>query len=832
MEPEQFRKRYNIAKNKVSQLAVTSSCLTLLSATSALGVPFETSNIIQTAPLAIIFGTLGFGLVASILVRNARQNAKNHKNKSEQQIADLRTNLDRYENLLASLPEILIVWPVANIKPKIYGQSNIIFDMDAPLQNITKYNSWLSLEDSNFLLSHIEALRNKAIGFEVDLTSLNGKNLRISGHIMAGSAAIRIRAISQGSNITSLSQLDVAQFADFASTKSILALLSKPAWICNLDGKLVYSNAAYLKYSALLNKQNNNDGLAEIISKELLHEQVEQLRNSECIKKQINLANGERSEMTIFNIEGGSAGFLKISQNNQTDIKNTDNDNGFAYVDAFSLPVAVFDKDQKLCHFNKAYCELWGLDKKWLNSGVNETAILNKLHTKSLLPSVVNYRKWRKDHLASYELETSRINEWYLPDGRILSVKAVPASGQKGVVYIFEDISESRALKISHNALVNVQSETLNSLSEGVAVFGTNARLTLSNPSLSMLWGIPLNELDKNLHIDEIGELCAKAMPQDGKQIWQDLKAAIIDLSPSRSDKAERIKISDGRVIDYKITRLPDGQSMMSFVDVTKSISFETMLKERNEALIIADKIKDDFVKNVSYELRSPLTNIIGFSDMLDSGVSGELNKKQQEYTSYIKNSSQRLGILIDNILDLATIDAGVAELNFEQVDIMQLVERAKAGLVSMNDFAGTKAEINLIVEIEPNLPPLIADSTRIVQILYNLLANAMRFSEAGSRVWLNISSNNTRIIFTIEDEGEGISEEMKAVLFKRFEREATQGQQTGAGLGLAIVKSFVNLHSGSISLEKREPKGTRIIVSLPTNAEQAGSVEQASISA
>lgn len=832
MEPEQFRKRYNIAKNKVSQLAVTSSCLTLLSATSALGVPFETSNIIQTAPLAIIFGTLGFGLVASILVRNARQNAKNHKNKSEQQIADLRTNLDRYENLLASLPEILIVWPVANIKPKIYGQSNIIFDMDAPLQNITKYNSWLSLEDSNFLLSHIEALRNKAMGFEVDLTSLNGKNLRISGHIMAGSAAIRIRAISQGSNITSLSQLDVAQFADFASTKSILALLSKPAWICNLDGKLVYSNAAYLKYSALLNKQNNNDGLAEIISKELLHEQVEQLRNSECIKKQINLANGERSEMTIFNIEGGSAGFLKISQNNQTDIKNTDNDNGFAYVDAFSLPVAVFDKDQKLCHFNKAYCELWGLDKKWLNSGVNETAILNKLHTKSLLPSVVNYRKWRKDHLASYELETSRINEWYLPDGRILSVKAVPASGQKGVVYIFEDISESRALKISHNALVNVQSETLNSLSEGVAVFGTNARLTLSNPSLSMLWGIPLNELDKNLHIDEIGELCAKAMPQDGKQIWQDLKAAIIDLSPSRSDKAERIKISDGRVIDYKITRLPDGQSMMSFVDVTKSISFETMLKERNEALIIADKIKDDFVKNVSYELRSPLTNIIGFSDMLDSGVSGELNKKQQEYTSYIKNSSQRLGILIDNILDLATIDAGVAELNFEQVDIMQLVERAKAGLVSMNDFAGTKAEINLIVEIEPNLPPLIADSTRIVQILYNLLANAMRFSEAGSRVWLNISSNNTRIIFTIEDEGEGISEEMKAVLFKRFEREATQGQQTGAGLGLAIVKSFVNLHSGSISLEKREPKGTRIIVSLPTNAEQAGSVEQASISA
>ncbi len=821
MKPEPFRLQKKGVNNYLAHLMLSFAVLISSSATPAFGAPFEFSNIIEAAPLASIIGALGFGLIAGILVRHSRKNAKINAIKADKQITSLHAKLDNYESLLQSLPEILIIWQGENEKPIIYGQSDIIFSDGRPIENVTKFNSWLRKEDSDFLLSHIDALKNKAMGFEIDLTDLNAQNIRISGHILAGNSAIRIRSISQGSNVTSLSSLDTEQFADFASTKSILGLLSKPAWICNKDGKLIYANASYLKYASKQTNQNIVNGFAQIIPDKILEQQIQKIETKQSTKTQIILEDGDELILTIFKIEGGSAGFLRILNEHQAKENNTNID-GYEYVDAFSLPVAVFDNNQKLCHFNKAYSDLWGLDKDWLNSGVSEQAILDKLHTKSLLPSEVDYRKWRNSHLTSYQLKTERINEWYLPDGRIISVKAVPASKQKGVVYIFEDISESRALKIRHNALVNVQSETLNALSEGVAVFGTNARLTLSNPRLCALWGLPLNELEKDIHIDEIGNLCAKSMPQDGKRIWNELKQAIIDLNPTRTDKSERIKRADGRLIDYSITRLPDGQSLLTFVDVTKSATYETILKERNDALIVADRLKDDFVKNVSYELRSPLTNIIGFAEMLDSGVSGELNEKQIEYTNYIKTSSQRLGILIDNILDLATADAGVLELNFEELDISQLIKRAKAGLVGILGAKGSDAEIDLEVNIAANLPVFVADSTRIVQILYNLLSNAVRFSDKGSKIWLNVTGRQDRVIFTIEDEGVGISNEMKDIIFNRFEGKSTNGQQRGSGLGLAIVKTFVNLHGGTISLEKREPKGTRVIVSMPANTKLA----------
>jgi signal transduction histidine kinase len=129
------------------------------------------------------------------------------------------------------------------------------------------------------------------------------------------------------------------------------------------------------------------------------------------------------------------------------------------------------------------------------------------------------------------------------------------------------------------------------------------------------------------------------------------------------------------------------------------------VLKERNDALETADRLKDAFVQNVSYELRSPLTNIIGFADLLASETPGPLNEKQRGYTDYIRASSVTLGVLIDNILDLATVDAGIAELRPELQHIPSLVDKATAGLAAtFPDVDGERA-INLVVDIAPNLP-------------------------------------------------------------------------------------------------------------------------------
>ena len=368
-----------------------------------------------------------------------------------------------------------------------------------------------------------------------------------------------------------------------------------------------------------------------------------------------------------------------------------------------------------------------------------------------------------------------------------------------------------------------MQRSTLNALSEGVAVFHTSGRLKLWNPRFSTLWKLPMNQLEQYPHIDEIAAAASRAMPEDGAAIWRDLKRGIIDLNPTRPDQSGRLTRADGKLIDYAIVRMPDGQKMMTFLDVTESANFQRVLKERNDALVTADRLKDAFVQNVSYELRSPLTNIIGFSDLLASPEIGVLNERQRSYTDYIRASSVTLGVLIDNILDLATVDAGIAELAPEPQDIPALVEKARAGIAATFPEINGQQSINLAIDIAPNLPPFIADGTRIVQVLYNLLSSAARFSEPGGEVRLSIAARGQRMLFIVEDEG-GMTDEVKAAIAERADLPSISGRQRGAGLGLAIVKAFVNLHGGTITVEKREPRGSRVVVNLPQDASSAAS--------
>jgi signal transduction histidine kinase len=387
------------------------------------------------------------------------------------------------------------------------------------------------------------------------------------------------------------------------------------------------------------------------------------------------------------------------------------------------------------------------------------------------------------------------------------------------VIYVFEDITDQLKLKSQHRTQLDVQRSTLNALNEGVAVFGTNGRLTLANPRLSTLWKLPTNLLETNPHIDQIIEAVSRALPEDGPGLWRDLKRGIVDLNPTRTDTQGRITRADGKMLDYAITRLPDGQTMMTFVDVTESANYQNVLKERNEALITADRLKDAFVQNVSYELRSPLTNIIGFADLLASEAAGPLTEKQKSYTDYIRASSVTLGVLIDNILDLATVDAGIAQMKSEPQDVPALIEKAKAGLAATFPDIDGEEPLNIEIDIPEELPPLYADGTRIVQILYNLLSTAARFTEPGGKVRLSVIPRGERMIFTVEDDGAQMNDEMRAALNDRSDAAGTSARQRGAGLGLAIVRSFVHLHGGTISVERREPRGSRVVVSLPLAA-------------
>src|SRR5262249_23993120 len=223
-----------------------------------------------------------------------------------------------------------------------------------------------------------------------------------------------------------------------------------------------------------------------------------------------------------------------------------------------------------------------------------------------------------------------------------------------------------------------------------------------------------------------------------------------------------RLQRRDGNVLDCATIPLPDGSTLVTFQDITDTINVERALRERAEALEAADQIKINFVHHVSYELRSPLTNIIGFAHFLGDKVIGTLNDKQREYLGYLTVSTNALLAIINNILDLATIDAGAMSLNLGPVDIRKTMEAAAEGIQDRL----VKDDISLDLRANAGLGSFIADERRIRQILFNLLANAVSFSPAGEKVTLAAERRGDALIFSVTDRGAGISADMKDRVF------------------------------------------------------------------
>jgi signal transduction histidine kinase len=242
------------------------------------------------------------------------------------------------------------------------------------------------------------------------------------------------------------------------------------------------------------------------------------------------------------------------------------------------------------------------------------------------------------------------------------------------------------------------------------------------------------------------------------------------------------------------------------------------VLTESNKALVEADKIKIDFVRHVSYELRSPLTNIIGFAHFLGDPLTGPLTPKQQEYLGYITVSSNSLLAIINNILDLASIGAGAMTLDLEPVDIRATMAAAAEGVQDRL----VKGNITLRIETPPEIGSFVADESRIRQVLFNLLANAVGFSPAGETVVLSASRTSDAVVFSVVDHGPGISSELRGKVFDWFETHTQGTRHRGAGLGLSIVRSFVELHHGKVTIDSVPGEGTTVVCVFPLATQAA----------
>jgi signal transduction histidine kinase len=214
----------------------------------------------------------------------------------------------------------------------------------------------------------------------------------------------------------------------------------------------------------------------------------------------------------------------------------------------------------------------------------------------------------------------------------------------------------------------------------------------------------------------------------------------------------------------------------------------------------------------MSYELRSPLTNIIGFTQLLAEEHVGPLTERQREYAGHVLASSAALLAIVDDILDLATIDAGIMELSLGDVPIRATMQAAAEGVRDRL----AEGDIALDIRAADDIGSFVADEKRVRQILFNLLSNAIGFSSPGGRIVMSAERTPSEVAFTVADEGAGIPPELVDRVFDRFESHVSGARHRGVGLGLSIVRSFVELHGGSVALETDVGRGTRVTCRFP----------------
>ncbi|MDQ2860439.1 MAG: PAS-domain containing protein, partial [Pseudomonadota bacterium] len=472
--------------------------------------------------------------------------------------------------------------------------------------------------------------------------------------------------------------------------------------------------------------------------------------------------------------------------------------------------VAIFGADQRLTFHNPAFAALWDLEPAWLSDGPSHGDLIDRLRQRRRLPETIDYAAFKAEELARHErLTASPEVIWRLPGERTVRVLSQPHP-DGGLTLLCCDITPELRLKTQFNHLIEVQRATLDKLTDAVAVFGADARLKLHNEAFERFWGLSTERMAQAPDFDAVADLCVPRLHD--RQFWRDLKGRITDPDPAaRAPVQLELTTAGRRIVAFQSRPLPDGATLVSFVDVTDTRKLEGALADREAALAAAERLKREFVGNVSHELRTPLTTIVGYSELLERA--GEaLNSRARGYVAAVRAAAVHLARSIDNVLVMAEVDAGEMVLETEDVDVGSLVDAAVARWAEAARTAGV--EIVLAGgETEDGAAGLIrGDARRLAQVLDHLTQNALRHTPAGGRVSLSASRAPGEAQLQVADNGRGIPFHVQAHIFDRF-----GGQDRGGpGLGLALVKALVELHGGWVALESEPGAGSAFTCHLP----------------
>ncbi len=352
----------------------------------------------------------------------------------------------------------------------------------------------------------------------------------------------------------------------------------------------------------------------------------------------------------------------------------------------------------------------------------------------------------------------------------------------------------------------------LESVADGVVVTGPSHQVAVCNAAAERILSLPRASV--------LGEPAAQFIGLYGSagrrwaealQAWSQDPASAAD----RPTLADRLDLEDGRVVEVHVAPVVLGDDFLGTVAVFRDISRDVEI----------DQLKSDFVATVSHELRTPMTSIRGYVQMLLLGAAGPLTDEQRKFLETIRSNAERLGRLVNDLLDLSRLESGVDELHLQPVAPLPVLEAGRDYLASrcVQDAKGLRVEL----EASGLLPEVRADPQRLQQILRGLLDNSFNFTPAGGTVWIRAQLAGDRLRIEVADSGTGIPLAEQPRVFERFFRgeQALNLGVPGTGLGLSIVAHLVELHGGTIELQSEgvSGQGTRFSFALPLSPSSAG---------
>lgn len=613
--------------------------------------------------------------------------------------------------------------------------------------------------------------------------------------------------------------------AAFAALSGLIEAAPFPMWFRDNDARLALVNDAYVRAIEADSAAAVIDGGMELVESVAGISAIEAAHRAASVGSSLQrlvpvTVAGERRMMRVVDVpladsDGKAIGVAGYA----VDVQELDRERAAHrrfvetqrdLLDRLSAAVAQYDADRALIFANQPFRRLFGLDAQGVADSPDFSRLLDGWREAGKTPEVRDYPEWRQAHVDWFARTEAAEEDWLLRDGTHLRLVAQPTP-DGGLLLIVEDRTEQIQLASTRDTLLRVRTATFDNLFEAIAVFAPDGRLHLWNQRFRRLWAVEENVLAAHPRVDALmaGLADRLAKPAQVTIVQEIIRAATLE----RSQRTGQIRFADGRHFDFAAIPLPDGNALLIMLDVTDSRRMEGALRERNEALEAADQVKTAFLSRMSYELRTPLTSIAGFAEMLGGGYAGELAPAAKSYVIAILESVAVLGRHIDNVLDLAQAEAGTLAIERVPVDMAGLLNEVLAATAPL----AVSERVEIAREFVGEIGSIDGDAARLKRLFAQLLDNAVRFTaparRTGARVLLHAEGHADALEIIVSDNGPGVPDAVARVL-----RAKATGTTSG-GIGLALSRQLVEAHGGTLEVMTEKGQGTLVRVRLPRAA-------------